>query len=276
MVLSSRKLVSTHDEDDVDDEDNNGKAGWWKVVTVTKQQQKEKKVVVLQLAPPAKRDFWRKTYYEPLLVKDDAPFLYRLIENPTTTKDKLPVMVETSFTIHNPKSQFDQAGIMIRIDHEHWVKTGIEVVDGIARLSCVVTNCFSDWSTQIWPGDGSDEPSIRIRVHILPQHGGSIVVEAAPPLPKSSVSNDTNDDDDENQISWNFVRIAHLNRNMKHDMLNDEQVVKDAFQGPSIPQDSTMMMVGIFGACPVDQAGMVVTFDHLSIRQGTTFVHDAD
>lgn len=33
------------------------------------------------------------------------------------------VMVETSFTL-DPKKQFDQAGIVIRIDSEHWIKTG--------------------------------------------------------------------------------------------------------------------------------------------------------
>eukprot|EP01052_Picozoa_sp_SAG31_P026794 SAG31_NODE_2455_length_5664_cov_1.921294_4_plen_46_part_00 len=32
-------------------------------------------------------------------------------------------MVETSFKL-NPKKQFDQAGICIRLDHEHWIKTG--------------------------------------------------------------------------------------------------------------------------------------------------------
>lgn len=234
-------------------------SGWWKVVPVVEgdankdDEAGSKSMHLLCLAPPAKRDFWRKTYCQPLLLKDDAPFLYRSV----AMKD-IPVMVETSFTV-DAQSQFDQAGVMVRLDHEHWLKTGIEVVDGVARLSCVVTNGFSDWSTQVWP-----KAEIQIRVHVLPQHGGSIVVEAAP-KDDSSGKNDQND--------WAFIRIAHLNRNMNHDFLNEVADVKDAFQGRSPPDDS--IMVGIFGACPVDQAGMVVTFDRLSITQGSTFVHDA-
>lgn len=48
--------------------------------------------------------------------------------------------------------------------------TGIEVVDGEPRLSCVVTNKFSDWSTQPWTSN-----ELCIRVHKL---GESAVVEA--------------------------------------------------------------------------------------------------
>ena len=99
------------------------------------------------------------------MVKDDGPFLYAAIHE----KD-LPITIETKFTI-TPKAQFDQAGIMIRLDSDHWIKTGIEVVDGLPRPSCVVTNSFSDWSTQNW-----NKPRVNIPVHILPRHAGSFVV----------------------------------------------------------------------------------------------------
>ena len=46
-----------------------------------------------------------------------------------------------------PTSQFDQAGLIIFKDPEHWLKTGIEFVDGHPKLSCVITNMYSDWST---------------------------------------------------------------------------------------------------------------------------------
>jgi regulation of enolase protein 1 (concanavalin A-like superfamily) len=212
-----------------------GKDGWWKI-------ENEK----LLISPPAMKDFWRKTYYEPLMVKDDGPFLYSTIH----TKN-LPATIETSFSL-TPKGQFDQAGIFIRLDAEHWIKTGIEVVDEKPRLSCVVTNGFSDWSTQAW-----SEPQVKIRVHILPQNGGSFVVEAAPI--------DSNDE-------WSFVRIAHLNRNMNHDLLNDHSTVQNAYRGESAPQDC--LMVGVFSACPMDQAGTLATFHDLSIKKGSTFVHD--
>ena len=214
-----------------------GKNGWWEV------SQGE-----LLVAAPAKKDFWRKTYYEPLFVKDDAPFLYS-----TVPMDSLPVTIETSFTL-TPKCQFDQAGIFIRIDSEHWIKCGIENVDGIPRLSCVVTNGFSDWSTQKW-----EESSLRIRVHMLPQHGGSYVVEACPLS------------DDEKNKPWTFMRIAHMNKNMNHDFLNDHPNVQNSFKGPNAPTDC--LMAGVFAACPEDQSGSNVLFHDLSIKKGSTFVH---
>lgn len=44
------------------------------------------------------------------------------------------------------KERFDQAGIMLRIDHENYIKAGIEFVDGKYNLSTVVTHRTSDWS----------------------------------------------------------------------------------------------------------------------------------
>lgn len=35
---------------------------------------------------------------------------------------------------------------MIRADEQHWIKTGIEYVDGVQNLSAVVTHNYSDWS----------------------------------------------------------------------------------------------------------------------------------
>lgn len=37
------------------------------------------------------------------------------------------------------KARFDQAGLMLRIDHENYIKAGIEFVDGKFNLSTVVT-----------------------------------------------------------------------------------------------------------------------------------------
>lgn len=44
------------------------------------------------------------------------------------------------------EGQFDQAGIFIRIDAEHWVKAGVEYADGHLGLGAVVTAGTSDWS----------------------------------------------------------------------------------------------------------------------------------
>jgi regulation of enolase protein 1 (concanavalin A-like superfamily) len=42
--------------------------------------------------------------------------------------------------------QFDQAGVFVRADDEHWVKSGIEFADGHLGLGAVVTAVRSDWS----------------------------------------------------------------------------------------------------------------------------------
>lgn len=42
---------------------------------------------------------------------------------------------------------YDQAGLMVRIDAENWVKCGTEFVDGVRHASVVFTCDFSDWST---------------------------------------------------------------------------------------------------------------------------------
>ena len=65
--------------------------------------------------------------------------------------------ITTSFTL-KPKEQFDQAGIMVIVNENVWVKAGIEYTDGFPNLSCVVTNDgYSDWSTQRIPRYKSSE-----------------------------------------------------------------------------------------------------------------------
>jgi regulation of enolase protein 1 (concanavalin A-like superfamily) len=42
--------------------------------------------------------------------------------------------------------QFDQAGVFVRIDDEHWIKAGVEYADEHLGLGAVVTDVSSDWS----------------------------------------------------------------------------------------------------------------------------------
>ena len=41
---------------------------------------------------------------------------------------------------------YDQAGLMIRVDAETWIKAGVEMSDGLPQLGAVVTRGVSDWS----------------------------------------------------------------------------------------------------------------------------------
>lgn len=53
--------------------------------------------------------------------------------------------VEVEFTA-DFTSQFDQAGVFVRVSAEHWVKAGVEFSDGAPQLGAVVTAPRSDWS----------------------------------------------------------------------------------------------------------------------------------
>lgn len=80
-------------------------------------------------------DYWRISHYG--FTVDDAPFLY------TLRGGEFEVKVRIS---GDYKTRFDQAGLMLRIDRENYIKAGIEFVDGKYNLSCVVTHHTSDWS----------------------------------------------------------------------------------------------------------------------------------
>ncbi len=80
-------------------------------------------------------DYWRISHYG--FTVDDAPFYYAEYGGEFEAKVKIS---------GDYKVRFDQAGMMIRIDHENYIKTGIEFVDGKYNLSTVVTHHTSDWS----------------------------------------------------------------------------------------------------------------------------------
>ena len=90
---------------------------------------------VLEMQVPALTDFWRIAHYG--FTVDDGPFLYAVYGGEFEAKIKVSGEYET---------RFDQAGMMIRLDHENYVKFGIEFVDGKFNISAVVTHHTSDWS----------------------------------------------------------------------------------------------------------------------------------
>jgi regulation of enolase protein 1 (concanavalin A-like superfamily) len=205
----------------------------------------------LTIIPPSKRDFWRKTFYKPILVKDDGPFLYAELD---VGKE---YTIQTHFLLE-AHAQFDQAGLMIRLDNQHWLKTGIEVVDKEPRLSCVVTNVYSDWSTTVWHNfthhGETVHTSAHIRVHC---RGTNFVVQVYQP----------------NTSSWEFVRIAALSTQFCHssDPLESNEA---PWEGPCPPEGK--MWAGVFACCPTAQKGGKATFSEFEIFEGSEFDHSAD
>lgn len=80
-------------------------------------------------------DYWRVSHYG--FTVDDAPFYY------TTYGGEFEAKVKITGSY---KARFDQMGLMLRTDQEHYIKAGVEFVDGKYNLSTVVTHNKSDWS----------------------------------------------------------------------------------------------------------------------------------
>ncbi len=95
-------------------------------------------------------DAWRHTGYG--FVHDDE---HALLEDWDRGQ-----AVEVSF-VAAFEAQFDQAGLMIRVDDEHWIKAGVEFADGALQLGAVVTAGKSDWSVAPVPEWAGEEITIR-------------------------------------------------------------------------------------------------------------------
>lgn len=91
-----------------------------------------------------KTDFWRKTHYG--FIRDSGHFLYGEVSGDFIASVRLCGRYE---------ELYDQAGLMVRADEGHWMKCGIEFVEGVQYASAVVTRDFSDWS--VAPLDGQPD-----------------------------------------------------------------------------------------------------------------------
>jgi uncharacterized protein len=91
---------------------------------------------VLSVRTAGETDFWQHTYYD--FRHDDGHFRYVEVPGDFTASLKFRGRYETLY---------DQAGLMVRIDAENWIKLGIEFSDGECNFSLVCTlGGKSDWS----------------------------------------------------------------------------------------------------------------------------------
>lgn len=95
-------------------------------------------------------DFWRKTHNGH--IADNGHFYFQSVEGDFTAEVKVTGQY---------LDLYDQAGLMVRLNSETWLKCGIEFVDGVQYASTVVTRDFSDWS--LVPLDGPTSLWLRLK-----------------------------------------------------------------------------------------------------------------
>lgn len=114
----------------------------------------------LTLTTGNETDFWQDTFYG--FHRDDGHFL-----GIQTTGDFTAIVTfEGAF-----ETLYDQAGLMLRLDRDNWLKAGIEHSDGVRNLSVVITrDGRSDWSVIAVPGSAGTQ-TLR-----LTRLGGAAIV----------------------------------------------------------------------------------------------------
>ncbi|MEV0809061.1 DUF1349 domain-containing protein [Micromonospora sp. NPDC050200] len=138
----------------------------------------------LLVEPGAESDFWRHTSYG--FVHDDGPALLAPLPGGSA--------VEVSFRLDYGE-QFDQAGVLVRVDERNWVKAGVEVSDGEPQLGAVVTREVSDWSVAPVPEWAGREVTVRasrdgdaLTVRARVEDGPWRLVRLAPLAPEAAAS----------------------------------------------------------------------------------------
>ena len=133
---------------------------------------------VLVIEPEADTDFWRKTHYG--FEADSGHLLSAAVSGSFVVTAKVKFF---------PKHQYDQAGLMVRVDGVNWIKTSVEYeLDEPPKLGVVVTNRgYSDWSLQDFD---STRNELWLRI--------------------SRTACDYIVDHSADELAWHSIRVAHL------------------------------------------------------------------
>lgn len=126
-------------------------------------------------------DFWRVTSYG--FIHDNGHALL------TELRDGRAVEVTFKALLD---AQFDQAGLMLRIDQNNWIKAGVELSDNVPQLGAVVTREMSDWSVAPVPSWNDGTTPVTVRASRL---GNAITVRA-------KLGNEP----------WQFVRLTPIDQ----------------------------------------------------------------
>lgn len=134
----------------------------------------------MEIITDRETDFWQRTHYG--FCRDSGHGLF------TALAGNFVLAVHVRF---QPSSQYDQCGIMVRIDAENWIKLSTELEnDRVSRLGSVVTNMgYSDWATQ------DVASSVTERYYRITRRKNDFILESS-----------------ENGEAWQQLRVAHLHK----------------------------------------------------------------
>ena len=132
----------------------------------------------LQVEPGAKTDYWQQPQHG--IHSDNGPFLFT---------EMTGNFILTTHVRMNPANQYDQAGLMVRLSPECWLKTSLEFEVGIpSKLGSVITHQgFSDWATQDFAGR---HPELDFRIR---REGDDYTVDCS-----------------QDGSNWSQIRFSHL------------------------------------------------------------------
>lgn len=106
---------------------------------------------VLEATADGGTDFWHTTGYG--YVRDNGHLYGEFAPGDVTVSAR----VDGEY-----RDQYDQAGVMAWVDREHWVKAGVELFDGLPRLSTVTTVGHSSWAFATLP-EGTSTVWLRMQ-----------------------------------------------------------------------------------------------------------------
>lgn len=134
----------------------------------------------LELYTDPETDFWQNTHYG--FQRDDGHCLLTKIQDD---------FMLTTRVIFKPQTQYDQCGLIVRLDAKNWIKLSTEYEnEKTSRLGSVVTNLgYSDWATQDITSDHTD---MWYRIH---KNGADFLLEHS-----------------YDGSLWRQLRIAHLHQ----------------------------------------------------------------
>lgn len=101
----------------------------------------------LEIRTDPDTDYWQRTHYG--FRRDNGHFFCTELDGDFTL---------TAALSYEPTAQYDQCGLMCRVDADTWIKCSAEYeTPAFSRLGSVVTNLgYSDWATQDIPATIKD------------------------------------------------------------------------------------------------------------------------